>query len=94
MMQPNLIVSAWPNPFNPQVNLAFDTDRTDAVRLDVFDVRGRRVAGLLDLVVGSGRTVVTWDGTNDAGHSLPSGVYFARLVSGTDTAIVKLVLAE
>ncbi len=94
IVQPKLKLSAWPNPFNPVVKLAFDTNRTDAVQLDVFDVRGRKVANLMDMVVGSGRTEVSWDGKNDAEHSLPSGVYFARLVSGMETAFVKLVLAQ
>ena len=94
MATPGLKLSAWPNPFNPVVNLSFNMTEDRTVKLDVFDVRGRKVARLLDRVVGSGQTEISWDGKNSTGFSLPSGIYFARLVTGSDTAIVKLVLAE
>ncbi len=94
IVQPKLALTAWPNPFNPLVNLAFELDRTQSVRLDVFDARGRRVAGLLDGLAESGRTEISWAGKDNSGRSLPSGVYFARLITGSEKAVFKLMLTE
>jgi hypothetical protein len=92
--QPGWALSAWPNPFNPMVNIAFEVEQSQMARLDVFDPRGRRVARLFDGVANPGRTELTWSGKDDTGRSLPSGVYFARLISGSRKAVYKLVLAE
>ena len=92
--KPLLALSAWPNPFNPQVNISFEIDQPRTVRLDVFDARGRRVANLLDRVVEAGHSEISWNARNDAGRRVPSGVYFARLVSGNENSVLKLVLAE
>jgi len=94
IVQPKLALTAWPNPFNPLVNLAFELGQTRTVRLEVFDARGRRVAGLLDGLAEAGRTEVAWAGRDDTGRSLPSGVYFARLTTGGEKAVYKLVLTE
>lgn len=87
-------LSAWPNPFNPSVTIAFESKEARSAQLDVYDSRGRHVARLLDRVVGVGRTEVAWDGIDDTGQSLPSGVYFAHIVSGGKRSVLKLVLAE
>lgn len=87
-------LTAWPNPFNPRVEIAFEVGETREVRLDIFDARGMQVARLFDQVVTSGRAVVSWNGTDDAGRQVSSGVYFAQAVSGGKRSITKLVLAE
>lgn len=89
-----LDLTAWPNPFNPSVKIAFSGGSTREVRVDIFDTRGRLVRNLLDTVVGSGRTVLEWNGKDDAGREAPSGIYFARVVSGGRKSVTKLVLAE
>ena len=92
--RPLPVLSAWPNPFNPLVNIAFDVDETQTFQLDVFDARGRHVKSLLDQVMNDGHAEITWNATNDMGRRLPSGVYFARLVSSHGETVSKLVLAE
>ncbi len=87
-------LKAWPNPFNPTVQIAFDTQENGIVELNIFDLRGSKVASIKNMIIDDHRTVVSWNGRNDQGQSVPSGVYFARLVLGSETAIVKLVLAE
>lgn len=68
---------AHPNPFNPQTTLPFTLEQAGAVRLEVFDVLGRRVATLVDEVRPAGDHVVQWE----AG-GLPSGTYVSRLTAG------------
>ncbi len=87
-------LSAYPNPFNPQVRISFNSQNTQRVRLNIYDARGHHIAELLDSVVGSGVTDVQWQGKDTAGRSLPSGIYFARLVTDVSSSVIKLVLAE
>lgn len=77
--QPYALLPAYPNPFNPATTVAFTLPREGRVRLDVFDVAGRRVQTLVDDVLTAGRHDVIWDGLDHAGRNQSSGVYFARL---------------
>jgi len=87
-------LAAWPNPFNPRIRISFHVERSQNILLNVYDARGHKVASLLDQVVGSGKTQVNWEGKDDAGFSLPSGVYFAQLVSEDGKSVLKMVLTE
>jgi hypothetical protein len=64
-----------PNPFNPRVRIDFSLDRPGPVELVVFDLRGRRVRTLLHESRPAGEDAVVWDGTDDSGGSVASGVY-------------------
>jgi hypothetical protein len=68
-----------PNPFNPATTIPFELTRADRVQLDVFDVAGRRVRALLDGQRAAGLHQAAWDGRDDAGRAVASGVYFYRL---------------
>lgn len=89
----------YPNPFNPTTTIRFvvgDADASGAsaarVTLELYDVAGRRVALLKDEFLPSGQYSVSWDGTNDRGAMLASGVYFVRLVVGANIYSRKMVL--
>jgi outer membrane protein assembly factor BamB len=73
-------LTAHPNPSHGAVRLAFEIDSpaTDA-GLDLFDLRGRRVATLHTGPAGPGRTEVVWDGAGRWNLPLPAGIYLARL---------------
>jgi len=75
-------ISAGPNPFNPKVVVRFGLPRSGHTTMDVFDVRGRRVAGLLDEVLQAGHHEVSWQGKDTRGRAVASGVYFMKLSSG------------
>ncbi len=83
-----------PNPFNPSTEIAFTTAADGPVRLEVCDVRGRRVRVLADEVRGAGAHAVTWDGKDDGGRNQPSGVYLARLRAGDDVREVRMTLVR
>jgi len=68
-----------PNPFGGRTILAYTLPRAGRVSLEMFDVRGRRVANLVDEVETPGEHQATWAGTDDRGAALASGTYFARL---------------
>jgi hypothetical protein len=81
----------YPNPFNAgttiPVSIAGDGSRR--ARLDIFDLLGRRVRTLLNENATPGSHALYWDGRNDDGSPVASGVYFARLVVGGERQQVK-----
>ncbi|MGD9549213.1 MAG: Ser-Thr-rich GPI-anchored membrane family protein [Candidatus Krumholzibacteriia bacterium] len=83
-----------PNPFNPRVTLTFALPSEGRAVLDVYDLGGHRIARLLDDLRGPGLHVVIWDGVDDQGERMASGVYFARFSSGEVERTVKLVLIK
>ncbi len=90
-----IVLSARPNPFNPRTVIHFDLPRSGRIDLDIHDARGRLVRRL---VAGENRFEgpgsIIWDGTDDQGRSLPSGLYLARIRSRGATAIIKLTLVQ
>lgn len=85
--------AAYPNPFNPKVTIPFSLDRAGRVRAEIFDLRGRRVALLADEAFAAGFHQLQWQGRDDRGAALSSGIYFLRVESGGDRSVQKLVLA-
>ncbi|MFH1278647.1 MAG: endonuclease [Candidatus Eisenbacteria bacterium] len=89
------ISAVYPNPFNPRTTLVFFLARPGPARLSVYSVTGALVRTLVDeRWESAGERPVSWDGTNDAGAAVSSGVYFARLASGVDVATERLVLVK
>jgi hypothetical protein len=83
-----------PNPFNPVTTIAYDLAHAGESRLVVYDVSGARVRELVDTKQPAGRYAVSWDGRDDAGRSVASGVYFYRLTSGAFSQTRKMVLLK
>lgn len=70
---------AAPNPFNPATALSFSLPLAGQVQLDIIDLRGRRVRQLVSERLAAGEHAVTWQGSDDAGRPVASGVYQALL---------------
>ncbi|MCK4409560.1 MAG: hypothetical protein KAW67_05715, partial [Candidatus Eisenbacteria sp.] len=83
-----------PNPFNPVTRIAFSIPAAGTAELAVFDIVGRRVATLVNERVEAGPHDVVWDGTNDAGGPVASGVYFSRLRALGEEHSAKMVLLK
>jgi len=84
----------YPNPFNPATTIAFVLSQRSKVKLEVFDVLGRRIRTLLDSYYPAGRKTIVWDGTNDYGQSLASGIYFYRLTSNSQAQTRKMIFLK
>jgi hypothetical protein len=85
-------LTAAPNPFNAAVTLSWP-ETTDATGLEIFDILGRRVIRF-EIGAAASQSLVTWDGADDRGRALPSGVYFARLQGSGPRVVRKLVLLK
>lgn len=70
---------AFPNPFNPQTTLRFELAEAGRTRLEIFDTRGRRVRVLVDHDLPAGPHELNFDGTDERGAALASGVYYLLL---------------
>jgi len=81
-----------PNPFNPFTRIHFDLPQRDHVKVDVYDVRGRWIVGLLDASLPAGRQQITWDGRDSRGSSVSSGIYWYRVQTSSEGATRKMVL--
>ena len=75
--------SNYPNPFNPTTTIPFALPEAAQVTIAVYDVTGRHVKTLLRQRQAAGEHAVTWDGTDEAGHSMPSGVYAYTIRAGS-----------
>ncbi len=83
----------FPNPFNPATTVAFDLAKPAMVRIGIYDVSGRLVRTLLDRSMSAGSHEVGWNGTNNAGTGVPSGLYFYRMATSDGfTATRKMIL--
>lgn len=81
-----------PNPFNPSTTISFSLCERKRASLAVYDVAGRLVRVLIDDVVDAGPRDVTWNGKDNAGRGVASGVYFYRLEAGEFIETKKMVL--
>ena len=83
-----------PNPFNPTTMIGYELDRSVDVQLDIYDVQGRLVRRLVNRVVEPGFHSIEWDGRNDSGRAVSSGIYFYRLRAGHTVQTRKMVLLK
>ncbi|MGD9489554.1 MAG: FG-GAP-like repeat-containing protein [Calditrichaceae bacterium] len=98
---PNVIRLAqnYPNPFNGRTSIEFSVSHTDnqgldGVVLDIYNVLGQKVKTLYEGSLTEGAYLLSWDSTDQNGHSVASGVYFYRLSAGGQTIIKRLLLQK
>jgi hypothetical protein len=87
-------LSVHPNPFNPGADVLMTLGGIEAVRLEVFDLEGRRVATIHHGPAGPGLVTFHWDGRNQRGESCASGVYFFRIQGLGTNAVTKAMLLK
>ncbi|MFO7660751.1 MAG: FlgD immunoglobulin-like domain containing protein, partial [Candidatus Cloacimonadaceae bacterium] len=87
----SLQLSTQPNPFRENVSIRYSLPKADVTRLDIYDLKGRKVAALLRETKAQGSHTMVWSGLDLAGNPVPNGIYFGRMTSGSSAATVKLV---
>ena len=90
-----LVLTVYPNPFNPRTTVSFDLPRATEVSLAVYDLHGRLVRNLLEstrLTAGSHQQM--WDGRDGLGQTAAAGTYFYRFTAGRESRTGKLTMLK
>ncbi len=83
-----------PNPFNPETQITYALPEGSKVTLVIFNILGQRVRTLVDEQQDPGYKTVTWDGKDEKGHEVASGIYFYRLKAGDYGQVKKMVVLK
>ena len=88
----------YPNPFNPETNIAFSLSEPGHVTLEVYNIKGEKVKTLVDKVLAADNHVITWNGKDNNNKSVASGLYFYKMISegnnGDYTSTKKMILLK
>jgi len=84
----------YPNPFNPETSIHFFVLKDSIVELSVYNIKGQRVQVLANDMYSAGRHNVVWNGNDENGRAVGSGVYFYRMVAGEFVGVGKMVLLK
>lgn len=84
----------YPNPFNPETNVEFGIGNAEWATLAIYDLLGRKVKTLVNKRMAAGSHTVKWDGTNDAGALVASGIYLYRLSVGGNSLAKKMLFTR
>jgi len=89
-----LVLDNYPNPFNNSTMINYQLSESDDICLSINNVIGQKVITLVDTHQGAGRHQLFWNGKNDAGRNVSSGVYLINVVSNSAAATRKVTLLE
>lgn len=89
-----LSIMGYPNPFNGRITISYELPRDGSFDLVIFDILGREVKTLMNENKSSGGGAIVWDGSDNYGNDVSSGIYFARLRGETVSASLKLFLLK
>jgi len=86
--------SNHPNPFNPETTISFTLPNETIASIDIFNIRGQKVRSLMNEFLSSGHHQVIWNGQDDNGRNVSSGVYFYRLNTDNFSHTRRMVLMK
>jgi hypothetical protein len=84
----------YPNPFNPVTNFKFSLPQASHVKIEIFNILGQNVKTLVDEDMRAGSFVVDWDGKDQRGVEVSSGIYFYRIIAGDFSSVKRMVLLK
>jgi flagellar hook assembly protein FlgD len=88
------LTGSYPNPFNPSTTISYSMEESGPLSINVYDINGRLQRVLWDDTQIFGAHILEWNGCNDRGERLASGVYFLRFKAGNVIEEEKLVLLK
>ena len=86
------LYNASPNPFNPSTQISYSIPENTSVELSVYDLQGRLVKELVNTFKAAGNYTITWDGRNQYGNSVSSGLFIYVLRTNTISLSKKMLL--
>ena len=88
------LLSAYPNPFNESTQIVYQISETVPVKIVLYDLLGRRVRTLVDRPLNAGINEIQWNGKDESGHPLSSGIYLCQLLAGNKFQTIKVLMAK
>ncbi|MCE5250444.1 T9SS type A sorting domain-containing protein, partial [bacterium] len=88
------VIRSFPNPFNPSTTIEFSLPEAGAASLDIYNIAGQKVRGLVTEILTAGRHTAVWDGKDNSGATVSAGIFFARLTCGERTTTGKMVMVK
>ncbi|MEF3694590.1 MAG: FlgD immunoglobulin-like domain containing protein, partial [Candidatus Cloacimonadota bacterium] len=90
----NMLNQNYPNPFNPTTTISFSLPAAGPANLSIFNVKGQLVKTLVNGELGFGSHSYVWNGTDNSGSAVSSGIYYYRLNAGNQTETRKMVMVK
>jgi len=84
----------YPNPFNPQTVIEYALPKESHVKITIYNVLGQKVRVLKDEIERAGYKRVVWDGRDDTGSEVASGIYFYRIMAGDFVTAKKMMMVK
>ena len=95
IVQPDIELDNYPNPFNPSTTISFSLQNNSNIELSIYNIKGQKVKSLVKKSFESGNHSVIWDGNDDTGKPVSSGIYLYKLnVNGKAKAVRKCLLLK
>lgn len=88
------IISCYPNPFNPTSTLDYQIDSSCLVTISIYNLKGQHVRTLVSKIHDIGKYNITWNGCDDTGKGVSSGIYFYRLTTSEHTRYKRVMLLK
>ncbi len=84
----------YPNPFNPQTNISFQVNHPGKVIIEIYNIKGQKVKSLLNDNLQAGKHSLVWNGTNESGRNVASGIYFTKIKTTHGSKTIKMILMK
>ena len=84
----------YPNPFKNETTISFVLPKDDYVRMDIFDIKGSKVASLISKEMKAGQQSIVWNGNDQSGTQLPEAIYICKLTVANNTTTLKILLSK
>ncbi len=91
---PILDFNCYPNPFNPETTISFNNPQNGRISLSIYNIKGQLVKTLLDEEIAVGTHSIVWNGTNEKGNSVTSGIYFTKITTTSSSLTKKMILLK
>jgi hypothetical protein len=88
------IISAYPNPFNPNCTINFQASQRSEVTIQVYNLSGQLVLNRSQKIESIGLNKWVWNGTSDTGNRVGSGIYLLQISDGISSSLTKIIMAK
>ncbi|MCL2063574.1 MAG: chitobiase/beta-hexosaminidase C-terminal domain-containing protein [Candidatus Cloacimonetes bacterium] len=90
----HMLIGNFPNPFNPSTTIAFELKYETHLNISIFNIRGQRVNTLINEVMEAGTHNVHWNGIDENGNEMASGIYFYRMLTPEQIFVRRAILLK